>query len=169
MIGLEDVEYHVPESIDYKYAETNYFIAMIPEEHILATFYTVTRKSRRRLPRRRCDLSAACQRQSRRDALSTIASSSSLRPSCLSRFETPNGLSVHAFTTRATTRLDYVGFRRYRGTSRHRRAYRTLRHQRSTPQPSCKGKRAEKRAAAIWVGQGVQQPLSISPATSPAR
>ena len=45
MIKQEDIEYHVPPNITHIFAETNYFIVVIPEERILATFYTVTRKA----------------------------------------------------------------------------------------------------------------------------
>ena len=107
MIGLEDVEYHVPESIDYKYAETNYFIAMIPEEHILATFYTVTRKAVGV-----CLVDVAiygCLSDNRGEMLYYDSQQQLPAPELLSRFETPNGLKVHAHDPRNYT-LDYVGF-----------------------------------------------------------
>jgi NAD(P)H dehydrogenase (quinone) len=34
MIVQEDIEYHVPADITYTFAETNYFIVMIPEAYV---------------------------------------------------------------------------------------------------------------------------------------
>ncbi len=45
MIKQEVIGYHIPPNITYQFAETNDFIVVIPEERILATFYTVTRKA----------------------------------------------------------------------------------------------------------------------------
>ena len=94
MIGPEDIEYHVPEGITYTYAETNYFIAMIPEERILATFYTVTRKSVGV-----CLVDVAiygCLSTNRGEMLYLDSQQQLPAPERLSRFETPNGLKVHA-------------------------------------------------------------------------
>ncbi|WP_324740372.1 hypothetical protein U8326_11230 [Tsuneonella sp. CC-YZS046] len=107
MIGLEDIEYHVPEGIDYKFAETNYFIAMIPEERILATFYTVTRKAVGV-----CLVDVAiygCLSDNRGEMLYYDSQQQLPAPERLSRFETPNGMKVHAHDPRNYT-LDYVGF-----------------------------------------------------------
>ncbi len=44
MIKPEDIEYHVPAGIGYQYAATIDLVACIPQQRILATFYTLPRK-----------------------------------------------------------------------------------------------------------------------------
>jgi len=107
MITQDDIEYHVPEGIDYTYAETNYFIVMIPEERILATFYTVTRKAVGV-----CLVDVAifgCLSDNRGEMLYYDSQQQLPAPDRLSRFETPNGLKVHAHSPEKYD-LDYVGF-----------------------------------------------------------
>jgi hypothetical protein len=107
MITQEDIEYHVPAGIDYKFAETNYFIVMIPEERILATFYTVTRKAVGV-----CLVDVAifgCLSDNRGEMLYLDSQQQLPAPERLSRFETPNGLKVHAHSPERYT-LDYLGF-----------------------------------------------------------
>lgn len=107
MILQEDIEYHVPADITYKFAETNYFIVMIPEERILATFYTVTRKSVGV-----CLVDVAifgCLSDNRGEMLYLDSQQQLPAPERLSQFETPNGLKVQAFSP-SEYRLDYVGF-----------------------------------------------------------
>ena len=107
MIVQDDIEYHVPADITYKYAETNYFIVMIPEERILATFYTVTRKSVGV-----CLVDVAifgCLSDNRGEMLYLDSQQQLPAPERLSQFETPNGLKVQAFSP-SEYRLDYMGF-----------------------------------------------------------
>ena len=107
MIEQADIEFHIPADISYTFAETNYFIAMIPEVRILATFYTVTRKSVGV-----CLVDVAifgCLSDNRGEMLYLDSQQQLPAPERLSRFETPNGLSVQAFSPREY-RLDYVGF-----------------------------------------------------------
>ncbi|MCK9285332.1 MAG: hypothetical protein M0P39_13745 [Rhodocyclaceae bacterium] len=107
MITQEDIEYHVPANIDYTFAETNYFIVVIPEERILATFYTVTRKAVGV-----CLVDVAiygCLSDNRGEMLYLDTQQGLPAPARLSRFETPNGLKVFAHNPRDYT-LDYLGF-----------------------------------------------------------
>ncbi len=107
MITQEDIEYHIPANIDYKFAETNYFIVVIPEERILATFYTVTRNAVGV-----CLVDVAiygCLSDNRGEMLYLDTQQGLPAPARLSRFETPNGLKVFAHNPRDYT-LDYVGF-----------------------------------------------------------
>lgn len=107
MIKHEDIEFHVPEGIDYKYAETNYFIAMIPEERIMATFYTVTRKA---LDVCLVDVAIyGCLADNRAEMLYLDTQQHLPAPAKLSDWETPNGLRVKAHNPRDYT-LDYLGF-----------------------------------------------------------
>jgi hypothetical protein len=107
MIKQEDIEYHIPPNITYKFAETNYFIVVIPEERILATFYTVTRKAVGV-----CLVDVAiygCLSDNRGEMLYLDSQQQLPAPEKLSRFETPNGLKVHAKSPREYA-LDYLGF-----------------------------------------------------------
>ncbi|MCP5173331.1 MAG: hypothetical protein H7A02_13805 [Pseudomonadales bacterium] len=107
MITDQDTEYHIPPDINYKFAETNYFIAVIPEERILATFYTVTRKSVGV-----CLVDVAiygCLSDNRAEMLYLDSQQQLPAPEKLSRFETPNGMKVIAKNAREYE-LDYVGF-----------------------------------------------------------
>jgi hypothetical protein len=107
MIKQEDIEYHIPPNITYKFAETNYFIVVIPEERILATFYTVTRKAVGV-----CLVDVAiygCLSDNRGEMLYLDSQQQLPAPEKLSRFETPNGLKIHAMSPREYT-LDYLGF-----------------------------------------------------------
>ena len=107
MIKPEDIEYHVPAGIDHTYAETNFFVAFIPEERILATFYTLTRKSIGV-----CLVDVAifgCLSDNRAEMLYLDTQQQLPAPARLSRFETPNGLKIHAEDLRHY-KLDYAGF-----------------------------------------------------------
>ena len=107
MIQPEDIEYHVPADIDYRYGETNYFVAYIPEENICATFYTLTRKSVGV-----CLVDVAihgCLSDNRAEMLYLDTQQQLPAPARLSHFETPNGLRVRAHDLRHY-QLDYIGF-----------------------------------------------------------
>ncbi|WP_293372376.1 hypothetical protein [Nevskia sp.] len=107
MIKPEDIDYHIPADSDYRYAETNYFVAYIPEERILATFYTLTRKAIGV-----CLVDVAifgCLSDTRSEMLYLDTQQQLPAPERLSRFETPNGLKVTAEDLRHC-QLDYVGF-----------------------------------------------------------
>ncbi len=107
MIKQEDIDYHVPPNITHIFAETNYFIVVIPEERILATFYTVTRKAVGV-----CLVDVAifgCLSDNRGEMLYLDSQQQLPAPERLSRFETPNGMKVFAKSPREYT-LDYIGF-----------------------------------------------------------
>lgn len=107
MIEQDDIEFHLPPNIDYKFAETNYFVAMIPEERILATFYTVTRKS---IGVCLADVAVfGCLSENRAEMLYLDSQQQLPAPERLSRFETPTGLKILVKSPREYT-LDYVGF-----------------------------------------------------------
>lgn len=107
MIGQEDIEFHIPPGIDHKFAETNYFIVVIPEERILATFYTLTRKA---VGVSLVDVAIFGSLSDNRGEMLYLDTQQQLpAPEKLSRFETPNGLKVHADSP-TQYRLDYMGF-----------------------------------------------------------
>lgn len=107
MITQDDIEYHIPPNIDHNFAETNYFIVVIPEERILATFYTVSRKS---IGVCLADVAVfGCLSDNRGEMLYLDTQQHLPAPERLSRFETPNGLKIHAHSPRDYT-LDYTGF-----------------------------------------------------------
>ena len=43
MIGPEDADFHCPPDADYRWAETNIFSFLVPEEKLMACIYTVSR------------------------------------------------------------------------------------------------------------------------------
>ncbi|MCK9504459.1 MAG: hypothetical protein M0Q95_09770 [Porticoccaceae bacterium] len=107
MIKQEDIEFHIVPGMDYTYAETNYFVAIIPEERILATFYTTTRKS---VGVSLVDVAIfGCLSDNRSEMIYLDSQQQLPAPEKLSKFETPNGFRVHASSPKDYV-LDYVGF-----------------------------------------------------------
>lgn len=106
MIKPQDIEFHVPADIDHRWAETNYFCVTIPEERLMASVYTVTRKG---LGVQLVDVQIwGAMTDSRSECLYIDSQQHLPAPERLSDYRTPNGLHVRALSTR-DYKVDYVG------------------------------------------------------------
>ncbi len=107
MIRHEDIEFHIPPQADHTWAETNYFCLSIPEERLVASVYTVTRKG---LGVQLVDVVIfGSLGDTRAESLYIDSQQHLPAPERLSDYRTPNGLHVQAFSPR-DYRVDYVGF-----------------------------------------------------------
>ncbi len=106
MIRPHDIEFHVPADVDYRWAETNYFCVTIPEERLMASVYTVTRKG---LGVQLVDVCIwGTMTDDRAECLYIDSQQHLPAPDRLSDYRTPNGLHVRAFCPR-DYKVDYVG------------------------------------------------------------
>jgi hypothetical protein len=106
MIKPEDIEFHHPANADYLYAETNYFCFTIPEERLMASVYTVTRKG---LGVTAVDVVVYGALVDCRSECLYIDNRQHLpAPEKLSDYHVPTGLNVRALSPR-NYRVDYVG------------------------------------------------------------
>jgi hypothetical protein len=113
VIQPEDIEFHLPPNADHTWAETNYFCLSIPEEKLVASVYTVTRKG---LGVQLVDVVVfGALSDSRAECLYVDSQQHLPAPARLSDYTTPNGLRVQAFSPR-DYRVDYIG---YDGTELH--------------------------------------------------
>lgn len=107
MIVQNDIEFHTPQDVDYKYAETNYFCLTIPEEGLMASVYVVIRKG---LGVMVSDIVVFSTLTDSRAECAYIDCHQHLpAPDKLSDFTTENGLTIKAFSPR-DYRVDYVGY-----------------------------------------------------------
>lgn len=107
MIEAEDIDFHHPADAGHLYAETNSFCITVPEENILASVYVVVRKGIGVMAADVVvygDLSA-----DRANCLYIDTQQHLPAPERLSRYETPNGLSVRALDP-ANYEVRYRGF-----------------------------------------------------------
>ncbi|GAC1623369.1 MAG: hypothetical protein NVS9B10_08300 [Nevskia sp.] len=106
MIKPDDVEFHTPANADHLWAETNFFCFTIPEERLMGTVYTVSRKG---LGVMSADVVIYGALVDCRSECLYIDNWQHLpAPEKLSNYRTPNGLHVQAFSPR-DYRIDYVG------------------------------------------------------------
>ena len=108
MIKPQDVEFHHTPDVDYRYGETNYFLAYIPEERLMVQIYTISRKA---VGVMACDvLILGCLTESRGEYLYSDVQQHLPAPEKLSNYTTPNGLHVEVTKAPRDYRVDYVGF-----------------------------------------------------------
>jgi hypothetical protein len=106
MIKPGDIEFHVPDGADYQWAETNFFCVTIPEERLMASVYTVTRKS---LGVQLVDVVVyGALTDDRAECLYIDSQQHLPAPELLSDYRTPNGLHIRALNPRDYT-VDYIG------------------------------------------------------------
>jgi hypothetical protein len=107
MITPEDIEFHTPPNADHTWTETNFFALTIPEEHLMATVYTLTRKG---VGVMSADVIVYGALTDNRAECLYIDSQQQLpAPAKLSDYSTPSGLRVQAFSPR-NYRVDYTGY-----------------------------------------------------------
>jgi len=107
MIKPQDIEFHTPTKADYLQAETNFFGFTIPEERLMGSVYTVTRKG---LGVTSSDVVIfGSLAECRSESLYLDNRQHLPAPERLSDYSLPSGLNVKAFNPREY-RVDYVGF-----------------------------------------------------------
>lgn len=107
MIKPRDVEFHTPPNPDHTHAETNFFCLTIPEERLMATVYTLSRKS---IGVMLADVVVyGALVDNRAECLYVDSQQHLPAPEKLSDYSTPNGLRVQALSPREY-RVDYVGY-----------------------------------------------------------
>jgi len=107
MIKPEDLEFHTPPDADHTHAETNYFCVTIPEERLMASVYTVTRKA---LGVTLADVVVfGALVDNRAECLYLDTQQHLPAPAQLSDYSLPNGLSVRAQSPRDYS-VDYRGY-----------------------------------------------------------
>lgn len=108
VIGPQDVEFHHGKDADYRWAETNIFSVLLPEENLMACIYTVTRPV---LAVMSADIVLYGALTSRRSECLYIDCQQHLPgPQRLSDYATANGLSVRATRPPRDYRIDYLGY-----------------------------------------------------------
>ncbi|WP_281783317.1 DUF7064 domain-containing protein [Sinimarinibacterium flocculans] len=108
MIGPEDADFHCPPDADYRWAETNIFSFLVPEEKLMACIYTVSRPV---LGVMAADIVVYGALSSRRAECLYIDSQQHLpAPARLSSYRTANGLSVEAVRPPRDYRINYSGY-----------------------------------------------------------
>lgn len=107
MIKPADIEFHTPPDADHNHAETNYFALTIPDERLMVSVYTLTRKA---LGVMLADVIVYGDLVDDRAQCLYIDSRQHLpAPARLSDYTTANGLAVKALNPR-DYRIDYVGY-----------------------------------------------------------
>lgn len=107
MITADDIDFHLPPGADYRFAETNFWTILIPEERLMAIVYTVSRKV---LGVQSCDISIYGALTDKRVETLYLDSQQHLPcPDSLSDYTTASGLTVRAHDLR-NYRIDYVGY-----------------------------------------------------------
>ncbi len=108
MIGPNDVDFHHGADADYRWAETNIFSVLLPQERLMACIYTVSRPV---LGVMSADVVFYGSLASRRAECLYIDCQQHLpAPTRLSDYQTANGLSVRATRPPRDYRIDYVGY-----------------------------------------------------------
>lgn len=108
MVGPQDADFHCPADADYRWAETNIFSILIPEEKLMACIYTVSRPV---LGVMAADIVVyGALVSSRAECLYVDSQQHLPAPARLSSYRTANGLAVEAVRPPHDYRIDYVGY-----------------------------------------------------------
>ncbi|MBI3225423.1 MAG: hypothetical protein HYZ39_10230 [Mycolicibacterium cosmeticum] len=107
MITEKDIDFHIPPTADYLWAETTYFAITIPEERLMVSVYVVYRKG---LGVMSADVTAfGALADTRAECLYHDNHQHLPAPETMTDMTTPTGLRIRCSNPR-DYRIDYVGF-----------------------------------------------------------